>query len=71
MPKTKTPEKNDFTRTEIANNGFTENNEERALIKKQTLHLGMDLFSNKGFNGKGIRIAIFDGGFPNVDIKSA
>lgn len=39
-------------------------------IKNQTQVLGGDLFNNKGIVGKGIRIAVFDGGFPGVDTLS-
>ncbi|MFH2141842.1 MAG: S8 family serine peptidase [Bacteroidota bacterium] len=37
------------------------------LLKKQTSRMQGDLFEKNGFTGKGIRIAIFDGGFPTVD----
>ncbi len=30
--------------------------------------MGADLFAQAGITGKGVRIAIFDGGFPNVDV---
>ncbi len=41
--------------------------EKSDLIKRQTETMGGSLFTNKGIDGKGIRIAIFDGGFPTVD----
>lgn len=37
------------------------------LLEKQINVMGGDLFEKAGFDGKGIRIAIFDGGFPAVD----
>ncbi|MBI5539415.1 MAG: S8 family serine peptidase [Bacteroidia bacterium] len=40
---------------------------QKEFLKNQTGHLQGDLFRNVGFTGNGIRIAIFDGGFPNVD----
>ncbi len=46
-----------------------ENQEE--LLKAQTLRMGGDLFDKHKINGKGVRIAIFDGGFPSVDTSPA
>ena len=37
------------------------------LLENQTKRLGIESFHNAGFKGEGIRIAIFDGGFPGVD----
>lgn len=37
------------------------------LLKQQTASLGMPLLQEKGLNGSGIRIAVFDTGFPGVD----
>jgi subtilisin family serine protease len=38
------------------------------VLKEQQINLlGGQLFAQKGLNGKGIRIAVFDGGFPEVD----
>lgn len=39
------------------------------LLKKQIEHLEGELFISRGINGKGVRIAIFDGGFPTVDVN--
>jgi len=45
------------------------NKEQLKLLKKQTERLGITSFHEKGFNGKGIRVAIFDAGFPTVDVS--
>jgi len=37
----------------------------------QTKRMGGDIFQEKGIDGKGLRIAIFDGGFPTVDTNPA
>lgn len=37
------------------------------LMEQQINLLGGHLFAEKGINGKGVRIAVFDGGFPEVD----
>jgi len=37
------------------------------VMEKQTKRFGGDLFQKEGIDGKGIRIAIFDGGFPTVN----
>ena len=37
------------------------------LLINQTKRMGGQSFIDNGLDGKGIRIAIFDGGFPNVD----
>lgn len=47
--------------------GFYELN----LLQKQTYRLEGHLFKKAGITGKGVRIAIFDGGFPDVDIHPA
>ncbi len=39
----------------------------RALAKAQLKRMGAEYFENAGYDGKGIRIAIFDAGFPGVD----
>ena len=41
--------------------------EEKKLLRKQVSVLGAEAFERNGLNGKGIRIAVFDGGFPGVD----
>jgi serine protease AprX len=45
----------------------TMNTEELEVLEKQLNVMGGDLFEKAGIDGKGIRIAIFDGGFPTVD----
>lgn len=37
------------------------------ILEDQTKKLGLEKFQEKGINGKGIRVAVFDGGFPGVD----
>jgi serine protease AprX len=41
------------------------------LLSSQVSILGAEQFEEKGINGKGIRIAIFDAGFPGVDTHPA
>ncbi len=41
--------------------------EQLKLLKKQTERLGLKELEQKGWDGSGIRIAVFDGGFPGVD----
>lgn len=41
--------------------------DEHLLLKNQLLSMQGDKFFNNNINGAGVRIAIFDGGFPNVD----
>lgn len=43
--------------------------DELKLLIKQTERLGISSFREKGFDGKGIRIAIFDAGFPTADVN--
>ena len=40
-------------------------------LLNQTKRMGGNLFQEKEIDGKGIRIAIFDGGFPTVDVNPA
>ncbi len=42
-------------------------NSEKELLYLQTGRMQADSFWNAGFTGKGIKIAVFDAGFPNVD----
>ena len=37
------------------------------LLKTQTQFMQADVFAQKSLTGKGVRIAVFDTGFPNVD----
>lgn len=46
---------------------FDLNNKEQFILNKQTQGMQGKLFTQSGYTGKGIRIAIFDGGFPAVD----
>jgi serine protease AprX len=41
--------------------------DEKKLLKYQTERLGASSFAKAGFDGTGIRIAVFDAGFPGVD----
>ena len=41
------------------------------LMKRQTERMGGELFRQNGIDGKGVRIAIFDAGFPTVDVNPA
>jgi serine protease AprX len=57
---------------------FIENSKEKkisdtelSLLIHQTKSLGIDKFASKGIDGKGMRIAIFDAGFPGVDKNPA
>ncbi|MBO4599810.1 MAG: S8 family serine peptidase, partial [Bacteroidales bacterium] len=40
-------------------------------LASQVLRMQGDLFRNKGIDGKGMRIAVFDGGFPRVNTHAA
>lgn len=44
---------------------------QKEFLKNQIGHLQGDLFKNAGFTGNGIRIAIFDGGFPGTNTHPA
>lgn len=48
---------------------LTEN--KRDLLKRQTERMGLADFEARGIDGKGIRVAIFDAGFPTVDTNPA
>ena len=41
------------------------------LFDEQTLRFGASAFYKSGINGKGLRIAVLDGGFPSVDTHPA
>jgi len=45
--------------------------EDNELLEKQISRLQGELFSKYSFNGNGIRIAVFDAGFPTVDTNPA
>ena len=42
-----------------------------ATLSPQLERMGGKYFRNKGLNGKGVRIAVFDGGFPQVNTHDA
>lgn len=42
-----------------------------AQLTDQLLRMGGPLFQEQGINGKGIRVAVFDGGFPHVNTHQA
>ncbi|MBQ9474364.1 MAG: S8 family serine peptidase [Bacteroidales bacterium] len=44
---------------------------EQDTLEDQLVRMQGQLFRDKGIDGKGIRIAVFDGGFPNVDKHKA
>lgn len=44
---------------------------EERILQNQTERLGGKIFLENGIDGKGIRIAIFDGGFPNYEQHEA
>lgn len=53
---------------------FTETTDEAVLVTKlsdQLKRMQGDLFVQRGLDGTGIRIAVFDGGFPHVDTHPA
>ncbi|MEI6765986.1 MAG: S8 family serine peptidase [Bacteroidota bacterium] len=45
--------------------------EESVMLINQTARMGGELFTQKNIDGKGLRIAIFDAGFPTVDVNPA
>ena len=55
--------------TEPAGNIFdsTLTSDEFELLELQTAHMQAKLFWDNGLTGKGVRIAVFDAGFPSVD----
>lgn len=56
-----------YTHPFIAAVSETESTTDFDLLRDQTASMGGALFQDAGINGKGVRIAIFDGGFPGVD----
>ena len=46
-------------------------NKERDLLKRQTGRMGAEEFAQNNIDGTGIRIAIFDAGFPTADVNPA
>lgn len=59
----------EFGRSEPCNSSEEENYslKDLDLMISQTESMGASFFRNAGLNGKGVRIAIFDAGFPGVD----
>lgn len=43
----------------------------KSLIKKQVNRLGYEYFKNEGIDGAGVRVAVFDAGFPYVNEHEA
>lgn len=43
----------------------------RDLLFRQTTRLGLEEFESRNIDGKGVRIAVFDAGFPTVDVNPA
>jgi subtilisin family serine protease len=50
---------------------ISKKSEELFYLDKQIKSLEGQLFAGQGINGRGVRVAIFDGGFPNVDKDTA
>jgi subtilisin family serine protease len=48
-------------------NDFILSGPKMELLVKQTERLGGNIFEEHGIDGKGVRIAVFDGGFPEVN----
>lgn len=53
--------------TPVGNYDTLLRDDEKELLKNQLERMQGSLFYNNGFTGKGIRIAVFDAGFPLVD----
>ena len=53
------------------NDSFELNQESEANLHDQLVRMGGKYFREKGIDGKGVRIAIFDGGFPQVNTHAA
>jgi len=62
-----------YMQSHLADFNFEKNLDEEGeeLLMNQTQRMQGNLFVENGFNGKGIRIAIFDAGFPTVDTNPA
>ena len=50
---------------------FELNEESEARLHNQLVRMGGQVFRDKDINGKGVRIAVFDGGFPQVNTHAA
>jgi subtilisin family serine protease len=65
-------EKNNLLPTNIRENQTSEILEEvKIRLSPQILRMGAEYFEDKKIDGKGIRIAVFDGGFPDVEKHEA
>ena len=53
------------------NSEFPANSETPLLLHEQLIRMGGLEFAKQGIDGKGVRIAIFDGGFPSVNTHQA
>ena len=51
--------------------GFLFGDPDTTLLKAQLKHMGVQRFHQQGFNGEGVRIALFDAGFSGVDSHEA
>jgi serine protease AprX len=60
-----------FVLTGIADNDKEDDEKIFRLLDMQTKRMGGNLFKDQKIDGKGIRIAIFDGGFPYTDKSPA
>ena len=62
-----------YYRSELCSSGneIEVDSTQKDFLINQAGHLQGDLFWNAGFTGNGIRIAIFDGGFPGTDTHPA
>jgi len=58
-----------YTASEDYNTELTES--QAAMLKKQTARMEADVFHDNDIRGQGMRIAIFDAGFPTVDVNPA
>lgn len=62
---------NDATLCSNSNDYKTASSTELTAVDKQLTRMKGDMFVTAGIDGKGIRIAVFDGGFPGVDTHGA
>lgn len=60
-----------FSATQKTGDTYNLEKDQIALLKFQTFRHNAKAFQNAGLNGKGIRIAVFDVGFPGVDTHPA
>ncbi|MFW6019126.1 MAG: S8 family serine peptidase [Bacteroidales bacterium] len=58
---------NDMQLAEYGDYDTTLSYEHSMILKDQTAKHGLDVFQEQGIDGSGIRVAVFDGGFPGVE----